>query len=149
MNTRLGRWLVAVLLLGCAAVAVAADRSPYANYVLRCAGCHGLDGEGVITGGIPPFPGYVDALFRDEQARLYLMHVPGVVGASLSNQEIAEVMNYVVQRWGTESGNVRLFTEEEVGRLRAQPVVDVVAFRREIAARFTAAGIPIAEYPWP
>ena len=75
-----------------------------------------------------------------------MTHVPGVVSASLSDAETAEVVNYVLGKWGEGAPP---FTVEEVTRRRAELVGDVVAFRREVAAELTAEGVPIAPYPWP
>ncbi|TBU93279.1 cytochrome C [Stutzerimonas kirkiae] len=129
--------------------AQADERSPKANYLLRCSGCHALDGSGTEAGGVPPFPGFISTLLDDPQGRLYLMHVPGVVASSLSDKEIAEVMNYVEQRWGDPQLQAKLFTTEEVRRLRATEVADLVAFRREVIQRLEAEGKPVAPYPWP
>lgn len=128
---------------------VARGRSPAANYLLRCSGCHGLDGSGLIAGGIPPFPGFIDVFFKDEESRLYMMHVPGVVSASLTNQEIAEVMNYILDRWGAPDHGATYYTEAEVTELREQPVADVVLLRRSITQRLAEEGVVLPEYPWP
>lgn len=140
---------LAALLLVTGAASQAAERKPQANYVLRCAGCHDMDGSGLPKAGIPPFPGLVDAFYNDPRGRLYLMHVPGVASSSLSDREIAGVMNYVAERWSKPENHVPRFTAEEVGRLRAQPVADVVAMRRELVRDYQARGLPVAEYPWP
>lgn len=140
---------LAALLLVTGAASQAAERKPQANYVLRCAGCHDMDGSGLPKAGIPPFPGLVDAFYNDPRGRLYLMHVPGVASSSLSDREIAGVMNYVAERWSKPENRVPRFTAEEVGRLRAQPVADVVAMRRELVRDYQARGLPVAEYPWP
>lgn len=146
---RTGRLFCAMLLIlsGCFP-AVAQERSASTNYVLRCLGCHGMDGAGSTIGGIPPFPGYIDSLFADDQGRTYLMHVPGIVASSLTDREIAEVMNYVMTQWG-EQETFTAFTVDEVARRRAEPVTDVVAFRRTLVERLAQQGLPIADYPWP
>lgn len=141
--------LLALLLLSAAQSALAGERRPEVNYVLRCAGCHGMDGTGAEKAGIPPFPGLVDAFFADQQGRLYLMHVPGVVANGLSDREIAEVMNYVVDRWRKPGAEVRHFSTEEVTRLRTEQLDDLVGLRREIAQRLQVEGVPVAAYPWP
>ncbi|WP_372966168.1 cytochrome c [Marinobacter sp.] len=147
---RMGWLLISLLLAGqLLSQVTAAERSAAANYVLRCAGCHGMDGKGVEAAGIPTFPGFVDEFFNDEEGRLYLMHVPGVVGAGLSNHEIASVMNFVVDRWGKPGVVVDHFTPEEVGRLRQQPVKDVVLLRYSIADRLAGEGVALPEYTWP
>ena len=144
------RALAIALLLAAtgAGVALAASEpSPRANYILRCAGCHGMEGLGTEVGGVPAFPGSVATLANDEEGRTYVVHVPGVVGSSLTEAEIAAVLNYVVERWGETSAPA--FTPEEVARRRAEPVPDVVAYRRTIALRLADEGKPLAPYPWP
>jgi len=79
------------------------------------------------------------------------MHVPGVVNSSLTNAEIAAVMNYVMQTFGGPSlpADYKPFTVEEVDALRTHPVEDVVAYRRDVVKALSAAGIATAGYPWP
>lgn len=134
------------LLLPGAMPASAGALSPHASYILQCSGCHLLNGEGAPAAGIPTFPGSVGLIAGADIGRTYMMHVPGVVSASLSDAEIAEVVNYVLDSWGDGAAH---FTAEEVSRRRAIPVGDVVAFRREVAAELATEGITIADYPWP
>ncbi|MGL4964712.1 MAG: hypothetical protein ACRC67_26030 [Inquilinus sp.] len=139
--------VLAALLLAAPAWA----QSAHIDYMLKCSGCHGADGSGSPDRGIPDFRGYVDGFGRIEAGRTYVMHVPGVVNSSLPNGRIAAVINYVMATFGapeTRAG-VPPFTAEEVDRLRAVPVADVVAYRREVAAAMAKAGIPVAGYPWP
>ncbi len=157
MTQRLSLLALAPLLLGLAVAAPAASAesgeqlSARANYILRCTGCHGLEGAGSEVGGIPDFRGYVGAFSRTEDGRAYLMHVPGVINSSLTNAEIAAVMNYVMQTFGGGSvpADFKPFTTEEVDALRTQPVEDVVVYRREVVKALSSAGIATASYPWP
>ncbi len=138
----------AALLLALSATPVpAGDGKARSDYILRCAGCHGMTGEGTVEGGVPAFPGSVGAIAGLEEGRTYMMHVPGVVGSSLGNDQIAQVMNYVLGEWS--DGESPLFTEEEVARRRAIPVADVVALRRSVAGTLESRGIYVADYPWP
>lgn len=118
------------------------------NYLLRCSGCHDQDGSGLPKAGIPALPGYIDAFAGDEQGRTYIVHVPGVASTGLNNAEIAAVLNYVIDQWGDPS-RIKPFTEAEVERRKAEPVSDVVAYRRDIVARLKDQGVAIADYPWP
>ena len=130
-------------------VALAGELSPAANYLLRCAGCHGVEGHGATESGIPPFPGLVDPFYRDEQGRTYLLHVPGVVSSSLSAKEIADVLNYIAARWAKAPAGIARFDATEVERRMAEPVADVVTFRRGLVEKYRAAGVDVAPYPWP
>lgn len=143
--------IVLALLPAALAAADQPTRSPHTNYILRCAGCHGFEGLGTTEGDIPAFPDSVGYIAGTELGRTYMMHVPGVVSASLNNGEIAEVMNYILDIWGaTDSGSPpEPFTEEEVTHRRAEPVPDVVAYRRLVVDELSAMGVTVAEYPWP
>lgn len=124
--------------------------SPPALYRLRCSGCHGLEGMGAPSAGIPPFPGSIGAIAADDGGRAYIMHVPGVVGSGLNNAQLAAVMNYVLDQWsGDKARPVARFTPDEVTRLRAVPVGDVVSYRRDLSQRLAKGGVAIADYPWP
>jgi len=110
-----------------------------------------MDGGGHESAGVPDLRDYVGAFAMDEDGRTYLLHVPGIVNASLSDREICAVINYVLDNWGGTSlqpGFAR-FTPQEVAVRRAQPVTDVVRFRRQIVGRLHARGIRTADYPWP
>lgn len=125
--------------------------TPTTNYILRCAGCHSMDGSGHPVGGIPDFRGYIGAFMNDDDGRTYVVRVPGVAGAGLTAAETAAVLNLVVANWagGSKPANFRPFTEAEVAERRTRPVTDVVVLRRDIAARLVKQGLPMAEYPWP
>lgn len=141
--------LTACLVLG--ASAALADGAPHlgkprADYILHCAGCHGMTGEGTVQGGVPPFPGSVGHIAGSDIGRSYIMHVPGVISTGMNDAEIAEVLNYILDNWGQ---GAEPFTAQEVTRRRAIEIGDVVAYRREVVADLRRAGIEIAEYPWP
>jgi hypothetical protein len=138
---------LATILVSVALTAAASERSPRVNYILRCAGCHGIEGAGTIIGGVPSFHGSVSDLANDDAGRTYVLNVPGVLGTSLTDSEIAAVMTYVVDNWGGEPAPA--FSPEEVALRRATPVADIVAMRRALAAKFAAEGRPLPEYPWP
>lgn len=124
--------------------------SPRSLYMLRCSGCHRVDGTGAIEAGIPPFPGFIGPLARNPQGRVYIAHVPGVVGSRMSNDQLVGVLNYVLEEWsGEEGASAPAFTVEEFVTLRSVPVSNVVQYRRDVVAEMKAAGDPVADYPWP
>lgn len=129
--------------------AMAAERSAVKNYILRCVGCHGQDGSGAPKQGIPSFPGLVDPLYSDDTGRTYLIHVPGVTASSLTHREIAEVLNYVADRWARAPEQLARFTAQEVHMRQQVQVKDIVALRRQLTEHFRAQGVELAPYPWP
>lgn len=144
-----GAAFAALAVAALTSAALAQGRSAHVNYILRCAGCHGMTGEGTETGGVPTFLDSISALAADEAGRTYIAHVPGVNSADLSADEIAAVLNYVVEEWGDPATSVPPFTGEEVARRHAEPMRDIVAARRQVVDRLAAEGKATAPYPWP
>ena len=120
-------------------------------YMLKCSGCHRVDGMGAPTAGIPPFPGFIAPLARNPDGRVYIAHVPGIVGSRLSNEQLVDVLNYVIDEWSgeEEATDVPRFTVDEIARLRAVPVTNIVEYRRGVVAQLVETGDPVADYPWP
>ena len=136
-----------ILLSGPAmAAAGAGGVTPHTSYALHCSGCHTMSGDGAPAAGIPTFIDSVGTIARADIGRTYMMHVPGVISAGLSDEGIAEVMNYILDTWGD---GARHFTAAEVTERRAVPVGDVVAYRRQVATELGRDGLAIADYPWP
>lgn len=137
----------AMLLTGMAMPVSAAEIGhARADYILRCSGCHGLNGNGTVEGGIPAFPNSVSHIAGIDIGRTYILHVPGVISTDMTDARIADVLNYIVDKWG--DGDTH-FSAGEVTRRRAIPVGDVVALRRKVVEELRKAGIELAEYPWP
>ncbi|WP_181702554.1 c-type cytochrome [Chthonobacter albigriseus] len=121
------------------------------NYVLRCSGCHGLDGAGSEKGGIPALRDSIGAFAGDDEGRTYVVKVPGVRNANLTPAQTAAVLNYVMKTFAGSSlpPDAEPFDEAEVASRQSRPVTDVVALRRDVAARLKERGITVADYPWP
>jgi mono/diheme cytochrome c family protein len=103
------------------------EPSPYAKgekiYVSYCASCHQKTGEGV-EGAFPPLANS-DYLLADKHRAIKIaangmdgpITVNGVdydaamTSQGLSNEEVKEVVNYILNSWGNEGGEV---TQEEV-----------------------------------
>ncbi|UYQ72786.1 cytochrome c [Pelagibacterium flavum] len=143
--------LSTIALLSLATIGQAQEKSAHTNYVLRCAGCHGMSGSGAPAAGIFDFNGMVGAFAGIDEGRTYLMHVPGVAGSGLSDSEIAAVMNYVMETWAGDSlpEPYEPFTAAEVTERRAIAIPDIVENRRQVAALLQTMGIETADYPWP
>lgn len=146
--SRIATRVTAVMLAATLALPALAQDSgkPRSDYILHCAGCHGLTGAGTVQGGVPPFPDSVGHIAASDIGRTYIMHVPGVISTEMSDARIADVMNYILDNWADGQGH---FTAEEVTRRRAIPIGDVVSYRRKVVEELRRAGIEIAAYPWP
>lgn len=143
------RTLAALLLVS--TTVQAAERSPQVNYLLRCQGCHLADGAGLPAAGIPDFVDQVGVFAGLAEGRQYLMHVPGVIGSSLSDHEIADVLNYIMETYSGSSlpAGFQPFTAGEVASLRATEIGNVVKYRRVVVDKLAQLGLAAADYPWP
>lgn len=129
--------LVGLLLLGvvlrvAAAVPNTVTRS---NYLLGCGGCHGY--EGVSNSKlVPTLKGLVGYYLNTAQGRDYLPRLPNVAFSTLSDQELAAVLNYLVFDLGEGSAprGARPYVAAEVGRLRKHPLTEIALhpYRRQL-----------------
>lgn len=129
---RAGALLLTSLLL---AAPVAAE-SPAVNYLLQCQGCHGADGRG-SPGSVPALAGLVARYPTLPGGRAYLARVPGAATSPISDVELAELLTWIVRRFGPEEAlaNFAPYTEAEVAAVRRPPLVDVDAVREPLLAQ--------------
>jgi cytochrome c553 len=106
------------------------------NFVLFCAGCHGLDGSGV-PGRVPPLPSSLSRLLTVEGGREFLLRVPGVANSALSDAALAAVMNWCIQQFAGEqaAAQQRPYTAAELTAARHEPLLAMRRTRRELLAR--------------
>lgn len=117
------------------AESVAKTNSPRSLYVLHCAGCHGMDGAGSERGQVPDMRRLGEFLKRPD-GRRFLVQVPGVMGSGLSDEDVAQVTNWVFTTLVTDV-NPRTFvpyTAQEIANARANPLKDVMATRTRLLA---------------
>ena len=108
------------------AAAIAGVDNPqraWQHWTLNCQGCHRPDGHG-SPGAAPDIAGSVAKFLRVDGGREYLARVPGVATSPLSSSDLAEVLNWMLWRFdpGDMPTEFRPYTDEELGRLRTQPL---------------------------
>jgi cytochrome c553 len=109
----------------------AAEDDVRANYLFACRGCHLADGSGVPP-AVPSLRNTLGPLAATADGRSYLVRVPGVLQSRLSDENLAEVLNWVLTEFnaGTLPENFRPFTPREVTAARNRILADPVAYRR-------------------
>ena len=120
-------------LLGCLLVVTNAQGDPARarqNYLLHCMGCHGETGVG-LEGKVPSMHDTLAMLSRTPQGRYYVLRVPGVTQSTLSDADLAEVLNWSLREFSDAATpqNVPDFTAAEIATARRQPLLDVAASR--------------------
>jgi len=96
------------------------------TYLERCGGCHGIQGWSAPS-EVPSLRGQVGYFLCMPEARAYLIRLPSVATAPLSDRELADLMNFVVFDLGAAStaSDSRKFTPSEVRALRNRPLKEV------------------------
>jgi cytochrome c553 len=111
------------------------------NWTLNCQGCHRPDGTG-SAGTTPSVAGTVAKFLSVAQGREYLTRVPGVATSPLSDQQLSEVLNWMLWRFDRDDlpADFLPFTAAEVGDFRKRPLrLEASRMRSELLAK---AGIP-------
>ncbi len=106
------------------APASAADALAAHDYLLSCAGCHTPAGTGSRT--VPTLHG-LDRLLAHRDGRAYVLHVPGVASAPLSDARLAALLDWVFTHFGNDTQTH--FTPAEVAAARVAPFADPKAAR--------------------
>jgi mono/diheme cytochrome c family protein len=93
------------------------------NWTLNCQGCHRFDGSG-SDATAPGIAGTVAKFLRVPGGREYLIRVPGVATSPLSDEDLAEVVNWMLWRFDREHlpASFRPYTAAEIAPLRARPL---------------------------
>jgi cytochrome c553 len=133
----------AALLISCVASA-----SPQQDYVLNCMGCHGSTAQGV-PGKVPPLANSLIRFLRSDAGRNYILRVPGAANSSLSDAQLAGVLNWLTLTFNQDAASPRPspITAEEVLRWRRTPLPSVLATRSAVVRELAATGpSPAARY---
>lgn len=117
------------------------------NYQLQCAGCHQDRGQGSAQNDTPRLEGFVGNFLKVEGGREFLVRVPGISQSALNDQQIADLLNWLLDRDGMAGSSTpehwQRYTAEEVGRLRSQSMLDLPKVRRGLIQALQAQGIVI------
>ena len=108
---------------------------PHVNYMLHCMGCHTPDGRGE-PGRVPSVRDTLVPLASKPAGRRFLIQVPGSAQSRLSDAELADVLNWMVDNLSAVPAKqpVARFTAAEVAAHRHTPLVAVKEERRRLIA---------------
>lgn len=123
--------LLTFIVFAAGAEEIDAQRAHY-NYMLYCQGCHTPDGRGIDS--VPRLKDHVGYFLQIPQGRDYLVRVPGSAGSVLDNEQLAEVLNWLILEFGGESvpEDFTPYTAEEIATLRNDPLLEVAEYRRRL-----------------
>ena len=106
------------------------------NYMLNCQGCHGPTGAGTVDGSVPQMRDFVSRFLWVEGGRNFLVQVPGSANAALSDDALAEVLNWMLVEIDPMHipTDFQPYTGSEVGQLRKSPLEDITGERARLIA---------------
>ncbi|MGH6931569.1 MAG: c-type cytochrome [Dongiaceae bacterium] len=109
-----------------------AETNPYTLYALNCMGCHQARGEG--HGSIPQLRDFVGNYLHVPGGREFLVQVPGVAQAPLSDAEIAAVLNWMLIELSPEQlpDDFQPYSGTEVAGYRGGRLIDVIPVRARL-----------------
>lgn len=122
--------LLGALLAVLVASTAHADSYEEHDYILNCSGCHRIDGTG---SNVVPSLRDMRELIGKPGAREYWIRVPGTAQAPLSDERLAAMMNWLIERFLGKAPNPP-YAAAEVRRLRSNPLRDPIAERKRIQA---------------
>lgn len=134
--------IVTALCLCLASAALAEElnwqRAHY-NYQMFCQGCHTPDGVGAKA--VPRMKDQVGYFLETRKGREYLVRVPGSATSALDDEQLAEVLNWIIQEFAGDSADesYQRYTSLEVARLRQQPLNEVEQYRTQLLVEIASA----------
>lgn len=114
-------------------------RSPRINYMTNCQGCHLPDGRG-MEGKVPAMRGFLANFLLVPGGRDYLIRVPGVANSTLSDADLAALLNWLVPAMGPSIEiEFKPYSPAEIGALRKRRLQDVNSIRAALIAQMPEA----------
>ncbi|MFL9945993.1 cytochrome c [Paraburkholderia agricolaris] len=140
-----------------ASVAVAAPSEPdqagswplaQQHWIQNCMGCHTATGAG-IPGKVPPLANSLGYFEGVPGGREYLTRVPGASNSALTDQELADVLNWLLTTMNRSAlpPGFKPYTAAEVAVHRRPPLADVAGTRAALIRLLRERGVTgIAEH---
>lgn len=137
--------LLAYATLAMAVAAPALAGSAAQLYTLNCWGCHSPHAEG-IPGSVPRLAGSMGAFLHLPEGRAYLVEVPGVANSPLNDQQIADVLNWMLDTFSKTElpADFKPYTVDEIRTYRPHPLLNVKDTRRDLAKKLAAMGYTVS-----
>ncbi|WP_321928686.1 c-type cytochrome [Paraburkholderia guartelaensis] len=112
------------------------------HWIQNCMGCHTATGGG-IAGKVPPLAHSLGYFERVPGGREYVMRVPGASNSALSDQQLADVLNWLLVTMNREAlpPDFKPYTAAEVAEHRRPAFADVAPRRAALIREMQQRGI--------
>lgn len=137
-----------LVLMLCGSGVAADDERAHFNYMMHCQGCHLADAAG-SPGLVPRMKDFVGHFLRTADGREFLVRVPGVAGAPLPDDELTDLLNWMLVTFSREQlpPDFTPYSVAEVALLRTDQETDPEARRAEILRRIATVAPQLALQP--
>ncbi len=115
-----------------AAMPALATERAQADYMVHCQGCHLPDGSGFPDRGVPDMRDVLIPFAQIEEGRGYLIQVPGSSLSSLSDEQLAHLLNWSLVELARGGGEAAPYTVDEVTHWRGIVLEDPGAMREQL-----------------
>ena len=114
---------------------------PAEDYSRHCQGCHGHVGVSVTE--MPRLRDRVGYFLHTPAGRAYIVQVPNVLQAHLSDERLAGMLNWVVREFSAAQlpAGFTPYTADEIAALRAERIPSVPVRRREVIEGLVHGGV--------
>src|SRR5215469_2544877 len=121
------KWQALMFLSVFSAAATAWATPPDQLYTLNCWGCHQPQAQG-IPGSVPRLANSMGYFLHVPEGRAYLAQVPGVATAPLSDEEIAQVLNWMLLTFSRPQlpDHFAPYTATEIHKYRTRKLIEVI-----------------------
>lgn len=102
------------------------------NYQMFCQGCHTEDGRGHKS--VPNLKGFMGHFLAHKKGREYLVRVPGSANSVLDNEQLTEVLNWMLIHFSDDSlpEGWQALDIDEVTEYRKDPLFEVIEYREQL-----------------
>lgn len=132
------RYLILLVFLPLTANAETVDtaRAKF-NYQMFCQGCHTASGEGHKS--VPQLKNHMGYFLKSQKGREYLVRVPGSANAALNDQQLAELLNWMIVEFSEDSlpDSWQTYSAHEVADYRKEPLNEVINYRKNLVKELT------------
>jgi mono/diheme cytochrome c family protein len=141
------KWVREASMIAIALAAPAMAQSPAELYTMNCWGCHLPHAEG-IRGTVPRLAHSMGSFLRLPEGRAYLARVPGVANSPLDDQQIADVLNWMLETFSKDElpQDFRPYRADEIRKYRPRPIVKVKDARRALVKKLDKMGYKVADF---
>jgi hypothetical protein len=139
------RSLLLLVLMALPVASSAADTVVRSNYLLACRGCHLADGSG-LPPEVPSLRDTLGPFAATRTGRDYLVRVPGVARSRLTDEELADVINWVLTEFNSASlpPDFEPFSTAEVAAARPRSLSDPAAYRKRLVQALSSEQVLVA-----